>query len=216
MKTSSLRILFALAAILLGANAFAQSVTVSGTVFDAQTREPVPGAAIVVQGTTNGVAAGADGKYQITVNPDAVLVCSCFGYSEASGKVGSRGVVNFTLKVDSQLLEETVVVGYGTLKKSQLVGSVESVSGEVLEDRVNSNVTRSLQGQVPGLNIIQADGKPTHGGEIYIRGNSTSYVSQSKSGSKEHSIGQGGAALVLIDGVEGELAYCGAIDDEEE
>ena len=80
MKTSSLRILFALVAMLLGANAFAQSITVSGTVFDAQTREPVPGAAIVVQGTTNGVAAGTDGKYQITVNPDAVLVCSCFGY----------------------------------------------------------------------------------------------------------------------------------------
>ena len=101
--------------------------------------------------------------------------------------------MNFTLKVDSQMLEETVVVGYGTLKKSQLVGSVESVSGEVLEDRVNSNVTRSLQGQVPGLNIIQADGKPTHGGEIYIRGNSTSYVSQGKGGAKEHSIGQGGS-----------------------
>ena len=214
MKASSLRILFALAVLLISADAFAQNITVSGTVYDAQTREPVPGAAVVVQGTTKGVAAGADGKYQISVSPDAVLVCSCFGYSEAVENVGSRGIVNFTLKVDSQLLEETVVVGYGTLKKSQLVGSVESVSGEVLEDRVNSNVTRSLQGQVPGLNIIQADGKPTHGGEIYIRGNSTSYVSQSKSGSKEHSIGQGGAALVLIDGVEGELAYLNPDDVE--
>ena len=192
MKTSSLRILFALAVMLSCVDLFAQSITVSGTVYDAETREPVPGAAVIVQGTANGVAAGADGKYSITVAPDAVLVCSCFGYSNSTESVRSRGVVNFTLKVDSQMLEETVVVGYGTLKKSQLVGSVESVSGEVLEDRVNSNVTRSLQGQVPGLNIIQADGKPTHGGEIYIRGNSTSYVSQGKGGAKEHSIGQGG------------------------
>ena len=214
MKTSSLRILFALAIMLLGADAFAQSITVTGTVFDAQTQEPVPGAAIMVQGTAKGVAAGVDGKYSITVNPDAVLLCSCFGYTDAQEKVGSRGVVNFTLKVDSQMLEETVVVGYGTLKKSQLVGSVESVSGEVLEDRVNSNVTRSLQGHVPGLNIIQPDGKPTHSGEIYIRGNSTSYVSQGKGGTKEHSIGQGGSALVLIDGVEGDLAYLNPDDVE--
>lgn len=178
--------------IFAGATAFAQNVTVSGTVYDAQTGSPVPGAAVMVQGTAHGVAAKDDGKYSISVAPEAVLVCSCFGYAEAVESVGSRGVVNFTLKPDTQMLEETVVVGYGTLKKSQLVGSVETISGEKFEDRVNSNITRSLQGMVPGLNIIQPDGKPTHGGEIYIRGNSTSYVTQGKGGEKEHSIGQGG------------------------
>lgn len=192
MKTSSLRILFVLAAVLTGMNAFAQNISVSGTVVDAQTQEPVPGAAVMVKGQSIGVAAGIDGKYTISVSPDAVLICSCFGYSDAEANVNSRGIVDFSLKIDSQMLEETVVVGYGTLKKSQLVGSVESVSGEVLEDRVNSNITRSLQGQVPGLNIIQSDGKPTHGGEIYIRGNSTSYTAQGKGGNTEHSIGQGG------------------------
>ena len=214
MKTSSLRIGLVLAALLAGAVAFAQNITVTGTVIDVQTGAPVPGAAVMVQGTTHGVAAKDDGKYSITVAPDAVLVCTCFGYAEAVEKVASRGVVNFSLKLDTQMLDETVVVGYGTLKKSQLVGSVETVSGEKFEDRVNSNITRSLQGMVPGLNIIQSDGKPTHGGEIYIRGNSTSYVTQGKGGSKEHSIGQGGAALILIDGVEGDLSNVNPDDVE--
>lgn len=194
MKASSLKILATLAMILSGVALSAQNMTVTGTVFDAQTKEPVPGAAVMVQGTAHGVAAGSDGRFTVTVAPDATLVCSCFGYADAVEKVGSRGVVNFTLDIDSQMLEETVVVGYGTLKKSQLVGSVESVSGEVFEDRVNPNITRSLQGQVPGLNIIQSDGKPTHGGDIYIRGNSTSYVAQGKGGTTDHSIGQGGGS----------------------
>ena len=109
-----------------------------------------------------------------------------------------------------------VVVGYGTLKKSQLVGSVENVSGEVLEDRPNANISRSLQGQVAGLNIIQADGKPTHGGSIYIRGGATSYVSRGSAGGSKasYSIGQGGGALVLIDGVEGDLASVNPDDVE--
>ena len=214
MKASSLKILAALAIILSGAALSAQNITVTGTVFDAQTKEPVPGAAVMVKGTAYGVAAESDGRFVITVAPDATLICSCFGYADAIEKVGSRGVVNFTLNIDSQMLEETVVVGYGTLKKSQLVGSVESVSGEMFEDRVNPNITRSLQGQVPGLNIIQSDGKPTHGGDIYIRGNSTSYVAQGKGGTTDHSIGQGGAALILIDGVEGDLSNVNPDDVE--
>lgn len=192
MKNQCSKLLLTLVAMFAGVVVFAQSITVKGTVYDAQSQEPMPGAAVMVKGTTNGVATGPDGQFTIKVPQDAFLVCSCFGYKDIEEKVMSRGVINFSLTVDSQMLEETVVVGYGTLKKSQLVGSVESVSGEVLEDRVNSNITRSLQGQVPGLNIVQADGKPTHGGSVYVRGNSTSYVSQGKGGKSEHSIGQGG------------------------
>ena len=136
-----------------------------------------------------------DGKCVVPLSAsDKTLAVVCMGYQTKTLTVGTSSNMTVYLEEDNQLLTESVVVGYGTLKKSQLVGSVESVSGEVLEDRVNSNITRSLQGQVPGLNIIQADGKPTHGGEIYIRGNSTSYVTQGKGGKSEHSIGQGGAA----------------------
>ena len=145
--------------------ALAQNVLVKGVVTDAVTKETIPGAAILVNGAAdNGTVTDHEGKYEITVAPGARLVCQQLGYANLEKKVPEKGgVLNFALEEDSQLLDGTVVVGYGTLKKSQLVGSVENVSGEVLEDRSNSNITRSLQGQVPGLNIIQVDGKPTHG-----------------------------------------------------
>ena len=157
------------------------------------------------------------GNYSISAAPDAVLVCSCIGYAEAEQPVGGRAVINFALEIYTEMLEETVVVGYGTLKKSQLVGSVEQISGEVLEDRVNANVSRTLQGQVPGLSIFQVDGKPTHGGSVYIRGGATNYVMKKNMNSKDlssYEIGQGGGALVLIDGVEGELSSVNPDDIE--
>lgn len=110
-----------------------------------------------------------------------------------------------------------MVVGYGTLKRAQLVGSVENLSGDAIQDRPNSNVTRSLQGQIAGLNIIQTDGKASHSGNVYIRGNGTTYYTRksttSASGQK-HSIGSEGSALVLIDGVEGPLSQVNPADVE--
>ena len=215
MKIHSLKLSLILGLSVIGMALSAQNITVSGIVLDAQTQEPVPGAAIIVQGgAANGVAAGNDGKYSISVSKDATLVCSCFGYEDATVKVNGRAVLDFQLKVDAVMLDETVVVGYGTLKKSQLVGSVEQISGEVLEDRITPNIARSLQGQVPGLSIMQPDGKPSHTGEIYIRGNSTSYVAQGKSGKSEHAIGQGGGALILIDGVESDMTAVNPDDVE--
>ena len=192
--------------LMLGWPVEAQVLQVSGKVTDSSNGEPVPGAAIMVKGQTNGVISDMDGSFAISVAPDATLICSCIGYKETAAPVNNRGIVNFSLELDAEMLEETVVVGYGTLKKSQLVGSVEQLAGEALEDRVNADVTRSLQGQVPGLSIFQSDGKPTHGGSIYIRGGATNYVMKKNMSSKdmtEYSIGQGGSALVLIDGVEG-------------
>ena len=209
--------LLALALVLAGTSAMAQKVSVSGKVTDASTGEPVPGAIIFVKGESGGTATDMSGVYSISVNPDASLVCSCIGYSDIEEAVSGRAVINFVLQMDVEMLEETVVVGYGTLKKSQLVGSVEQVSGDVLEDRVTPSISRSLQGQVPGLSIIQVDGKPTHGGSIYIRGGATSYTmkkNMSSSTISSYSIGQGGSALVLIDGVEGELSSVNPDDVE--
>lgn len=198
-------------------SAMGQAVSVSGKVTDASTGEPVPGAVLFVRGETGGAATDIQGFYSITVESNATLVCSCIGYSEMEQAVGGRATVDFALSIDAEMLEETVVVGYGTLKKSQLVGSVEQISGEALEDRVNANVSRTLQGQVPGLNIFQVDGKPTHGGNIYIRGGATSYTMKKNMNSStisSYSIGQGGSALVLIDGVEGELSSVNPDDVE--
>lgn len=194
---------------------FAQSAKISGIVTDAS-GTPVTGASVIIQGTTKGVVADIDGKYSIEASRGDVLFCSCIGYIGQTVTVGQSSVINFMLEEDSEMLDATVVVGYGTLKKSQLVGSVENVSGEVLEDRSNSNITRSLQGEVPGLNIVLSDGKPTHGGSVYIRGGATSYISRGSAGGSKssYSIGQGGSALVLIDGVEGEMSSVNPDDVE--
>lgn len=214
--TLKLSVLSVIAFLAMGTSAWAQNIKVSGKVTDASSGEPVPSASVYIKGGTQGVVADFDGNYSISVPKNATLFCSSIGYVTMEKAVGGQARIDFALKEDSQMLEETVVVGYGTLKKSQLVGSVENISGEVLDDRVNANISRSLQGEVAGLSIVQSDGKPTHGGSIYIRGGATSYVSRGSSGGSKssYSIGQGGGALVLIDGVEGELSSVNPNDVE--
>ena len=187
----------------------AQTQTIRGTVSEAGSGEPVYGAVVKIDGTSRGTMTDLDGRYSIEARAGETLVCSLLGYTTFSAVVGEGRVIDFSLTPDTQALSEAVVVGYGTLKKTQLVGAVETLDAEALEGRANSDVTRSLQGQVPGLNIIQTDGKPSHSGNVYIRGNSTSYqsrISATNAESSSHSIGQGGSALVLIDGVEGSLS----------
>ena len=216
-KSSKTATALVLLLLFTGVSSMAQKIQVSGKVTEASTGEAVPGAAIMIKQGSGGVTTDASGLYSISVHPDAILICTCIGYKDVEQAVAKRSVIDFQLDLDTQMLEETVVVGYGTLKKSQLVGSVEQISGDALEGRTNANVTRTLQGQVPGLSIFVADGKPTHGGSVYIRGGATSYVMKKNLSSKdltEYSIGQGGSALVLIDGVEGELSSVNPEDIE--
>ena len=222
MKHYFKRILFVFISIqlaLLGmSNMSAQTVAVSGVVKDAVTNEPLIGATVMVKGTTNGVSTDVNGNYSIKAKAEDILVCQIIGYKNQETKVGTRSVINFVLSEDNEMLDATVVVGYGTLKKTQLVGSVENLDGEAIVDRPNANVTRSLQGQVAGLNIVQTDGKATHSGSIYIRGNGTSYNTRknfrSSAAGSSHSIGSQGSALVLIDGVEGSLSQVNPADIE--
>lgn len=222
MKLYLKRILFAVISVQMAMVAsfelFAQNVTVTGTVKDAATNELLVGATVMVKGTTNGVSTDINGHYSIKAKAEDVLVCSIIGYKSVESKVGSKAVVDYALQPDNQLLDATVVVGYGTLKKTQLVGSVENLDGGVIENRPNANVTRSLQGQVAGLNIVQTDGKATHSGSLYIRGNGTSYNTRknfsSSAAGKTHSIGSQGSALVLIDGVQGSLSQVNPADIE--
>ena len=200
-------------------SAFAQKNNVSGVVTDKNTNEPVAGAALMVKGTSTGTVTNPDGTYTIKAGENDVIVCQFFGYKTQEVNVAGRAKIDIALEEDVETLEATVVVGYGTLKKTQLVGSVENLDGEKVADRPNANVARSLQGQVAGLNIIQTDGKASHTGEIYIRGNRTSKVAtRAKAGgnaeNKTYSIGTGGSALVLIDGVEGDLSMVNPADIE--
>ena len=195
----------------------AQNMTVSGVVSDAN-NEPLVGAAVMVKGTSTGVVTDINGKYSIQASSNAVLICQSIGYKTVEEAVSGRSVINFTLADDAQVLDATVVVGYGTLKKTQLVGAVETVVGEELENRTNATVSRTLQGQVAGLQIVTVDGKASHQGAISIRGNNKkSYESRTATSGKEfntYTMGQGGSCLVMIDGVEGDLSTVNPEDIE--
>lgn len=164
--------------------------TVTGTVSDDK-GEALPGVSVVVKGTQRGTNTDAKGQYRITV-PDgkAVLIFSFVGYLPQEMEVGNQSAISITLKADTKSLEEVVVVGYGTQKKVNLTGAVDQVTSEVLENRSLPNLTQGLQGTIPNLNLRMGDGKPTQSPSYNIRGTT--------------SIGQGGNALVLIDGVEGD------------
>ena len=161
----------------------------TGTIVDGY-GEPVIGANVVEKGTTNGTVTDIDGKFSLEVAPDAVLTISFIGYISKEITLKGEKELKVVLVEDTQTLDEVVVVGYGTQKKVNLTGAVEQVTSEVFDNRSVPNVTQALQGSIPNLNIQLTDGKPTRSASYNVRGTT--------------SIGQGGSALVLIDGVEGD------------
>jgi TonB-dependent SusC/RagA subfamily outer membrane receptor len=167
-----------------------QAVLVTGTITD-ETGMPVPGVNVLEKGTTNGTTSDTEGKYKIAVtDANSTLVFSFIGYSTQEIVVSNQSTIDVSLAIDTKTLSEVVVVGYGTQKKLNLTAAVDQVDGDVLQNRPMSNLTQGLQGVLPNLNITLLDGKPNQAPAYNIRGTT--------------SIGQGGNALVLIDGVEGD------------
>ena len=161
----------------------------------------MPGASVLVKGTTNGQITGPDGTATLSNVPaDATLVVSFVGYQDVELHVNGKTSLNALLKDDSLALNEIVVVGYGTQKKANLTGAVDQVGAETFDGRANANITQMLQGQVPNLNLKFTDGRPNSSPSYNIRGTT--------------SIGQGGSALVLIDGVEGDPSLLNPNDIE--
>lgn len=148
--------------------AFAQS-TISGLVKD-QTGDPVPGANVFVKGTTNGTITDIDGKYSLTAPSDATLVFSFIGYTSQEVAVGGRTTINVTLEDEAMELGEIVAVGYGTMKKSDLTGSVASVAEADLKNRSTSDAAAALQGKAAGVQVLTNSGAPGTGAEIRVRG----------------------------------------------
>jgi len=174
----------------LAAKPFQTEHAIKGKVTD-EKGTPMAGASVNIKGTTVGATTGADGLFALTAGkPDAVLIITYIGYTTAEVKVNSSATLSIALKREDASLANVVVVGYGTQKKVNLTGAVDQVSGDVLENRPVTNVTRGLQGVLPNLNIRITDGKPIRGADYNVRGAT--------------SIGAGGSALVLIDGVPGD------------
>ncbi len=164
----------ALLILLLGAPGLAaQNRAISGTVRDAE-GQPVIGAAVVVVGQQSlGVMTDTDGKYAFSVPAGATIEVSCIGYVSQTAKVGSKSTYDFILAEDSQLLEETVVIGYGVQKKSDLTGSVASVKSTDLMNRSTTDAAAALQGKAAGVQILNNSGAPGSGAQIRVRGYSS-------------------------------------------
>jgi len=148
---------------------FAQQ-TITGTVTD-DTGEPIPGATILELNTSNGVVTDIDGNFSISVSgSDAVLRISFLGFETQEISVGARSVIDITLAQDLQELEEVVVVGYGTVRKSDLTGAVSSVELSENEAREFATVDQILQGRAAGVQVTQNSGSPGSGISVRIRG----------------------------------------------
>ena len=177
-----------------------QQRTVTGKVIDG-TGSPLPGVSVVIKGTTVGTVTDFNGKYTLAnVADDVTLVFSFVGMRSQEVKLAGKGIINVTMAEETIGIEEVVAIGYGVQKKVNLTGAVEAVGTEVFENRSTSNTTQALQGAIPNLNISLEDGKPTRSASFNVRG--------------QTSIGQGGSALVLIDGVEGNPSFLNPNDIE--
>ncbi|MCF8358807.1 MAG: TonB-dependent receptor [Prolixibacteraceae bacterium] len=173
--------------LMIGLSVFAQT-TITGTVTSSSESEVLPGVNIVVKGTTRGVITGADGKYAIEVeSPDDVLVFSMIGMQPEERTVGNRKIINVEMTQSRIGLDEVVVVGYGTMKKSDLTGSIVSMDEEQMTETKSNNVLESLLGKAAGVDIQRSNGRSGGGVDILIRGN--------------RSLSASNSPLVIVDGI---------------
>ena len=186
-------LLLALVATMLP-SAFAQQ-KLSGKVTD-QSGEVVIGAAIMVQGTTNGAVTEYDGTYTLNNVPsNAKIEVSCLGYQTQVIEVGGRATINVTLVEDTEMVEETVVIGYAVQKKSDVTGAVASIKSEELQNRMTEDLGHALMGKAAGVQVLSVSGAPGEGTSIRVRG-----YSSNSSGSSD--------PLYIVDGMKvGNINY---------
>lgn len=154
---------------LLPFSLYAQTYLLKGSVFD-NANEPLVGANIQIKGTQTGTLADIDGKFEISVLPSQTLVVSFVGYKTQEIPVSGKKSIRVVLTEDSQLLNETVVVGYGTMKKSDLTGAISSVDVNDLSKRATTNPAEALQGKIAGVNVQKSGGNAGSGVRVKIRG----------------------------------------------
>ncbi|WP_251980256.1 SusC/RagA family TonB-linked outer membrane protein [Salinibacter ruber] len=151
----------------------AQDITVSGTVTDASTDTPLPGATVSLQGTSQGTATSSDGTYELTVPSEGTLVFSFVGYTTREIPIEGRTTIDVTLRPGVQQLEGVVKVGFGQQQERSVTGSISQVSSEELEAAEVTSFEEALQGRTPGVRITNSSGKLGQGIRVRIRGNSS-------------------------------------------
>jgi len=184
MKTKFNGILTLLLALVVQIS-FAQEKTISGTVSDES--GVLPGVSVLIKGTTTGTETDFDGKYSVSVKSGDVLIFRYLGYKVVEKVVGNSNTINIILKEDANLLEEIVVVGYGTATKKSFTGTASVVDNENIEAKAVSNVAQALIGEASGVSVTRTNGRPGQSATIRIRGFS--------------SIEGNSAPLYVVDGV---------------
>lgn len=168
--------------------AYSQDMTVSGTISGDPDGQPVAGASVMIKGSMTGVISDGNGQYSINTGRDDILVFSCLGFKDVEIKVGQQAIINVTLPVDAQMLEEVISVGYGTMRKSDLTGSVASVKAAEVIQSASASIDKMLQGRIAGLTIIDnTNDSPEASVTVRVRGIS--------------SINGSNAPLIVVDGV---------------
>lgn len=155
---------------LLTLSGFAQEINVTGIVTEASTKEPMPGVTIQVKGSDKGTISDMDGKYTIMVKQNDVLIFSTIGMKTIERTVTSNTPVNVAMEEDNVALEQVVIIGYGTVKKSHLSGAVGSVGTKELRGEISTSTASALQGKMPGVTISTNGGGPNDGTTINVRG----------------------------------------------
>ncbi|MBN2818758.1 MAG: SusC/RagA family TonB-linked outer membrane protein, partial [Bacteroidales bacterium] len=161
--------------------------TVSGKIIESEDQTPLPGVNVVEKGTNNGTATDIDGNYKFEVtSPDAVIIVSFISYKTQEINVAGRSTINVTLEPDAQALDEVVVIGYGTARKSDLTGSVVTLSGDDLKKQSISSVAEALTGRMAGVQVTSTEGSPDAEINIRVRGGG--------------SLTQDSSPLIIVDG----------------
>ena len=168
-----MRLILTLLTALTAIAASAQEIplTVKGKITDASTGEPIPYASVHLEGTMTGVSSDGEGGYVITIPEDGILIFSSIGYTTREIAVEGRSSLDVTLEPDTESLEETIVIAYGTSTRSSFTGSATMVDAQTIGSRVSTNVTSALAGTTPGVQVISSSGDPAAGdATIRIRG----------------------------------------------
>jgi TonB-linked SusC/RagA family outer membrane protein len=166
-----LRVFLMFVLLLASLTGFSQNITVKGKVTDSQTGESMVGLNVVIKGTVRGVATDVDGNYTMTnCPPDATLVFSFVGYTQLEIPVQGRSVVDAVVSSSSSVLDEIVVIGYGTVKKKDITGSISSVQGQDLARIPVSTAAEALTGKMAGVQVVTTEGSPDADIKIRVRG----------------------------------------------
>lgn len=186
MKILYLKTWFVAVFLLIWTQGWAQPRTVNGKVFS-ETGEPLPGASVLVKGTTRGTQTNVDGQFTLEASPDDVLVFSFIGYLPQELTVGDQTNLTVTLSPDVTNLDEVVIVGYGEQSRKSITSAISKLDDQVLATAPRANVGSALQGTLPGLRVINTSGSPGASPNILLRGGA--------------SINEPGAPLVVVDGI---------------